>query len=149
MFDKTKDKRASKIDTLIGHQTEIQGDIIFTGGLHIDGKVKGNIVAERGSASVISLSEEGVIEGEIHVPNVVLNGAVIGDVYSDTHIELAANARIKGNVYYSFIEMARGSEVNGNLVHQSGGGDSLGRERKTSKKDVQIDLESDAVTVNP
>ena len=118
MFSKSKRKTASKIDTLIGGHTEIRGDVIFTGGLHIDGKVIGNVIAESGSGSVISLSEQGVIEGEVHVPNVVLNGAVIGDVYSDTRLELAEKARIKGNVYYSYIEMARGSEVNGNLVHQ-------------------------------
>lgn len=120
MFSNTNSKKASKIDTLIGHNTEIRGDIMFTGGLHVDGKVIGNIIAESGSGSVISLSEQGVIEGEIHVPNVVVNGSVIGDVYSDTHLELAEKARIKGNVYYSYIEMARGSEVNGNLVHQDG-----------------------------
>ena len=136
MFSNANSKKASKIDTLIGHHTEIRGDILFTGGLHVDGKVIGNIIAESGSGSVISLSEEAVIEGEIHVPNVVVNGSVIGDVYSDTHIELAEKARIKGNVYYSYIEMARGSEVNGNLVHQDSGSSSLAQEQVRDELDL-------------
>ncbi len=118
MFLKSKVKRASKVDTLIGSQTEIRGDFIFTGGLHIDGKVIGNVISESDSGSVLSLSEQGEIEGEIHVPHVVLNGKVIGDVYSDGQIDLAEKACVKGDVYYNYIEMARGSEVNGSLVHQ-------------------------------
>ena len=134
MFSKSKrSNKASKIDTLIGSQTEIRGDVIFSGGLHIDGKVVGNVIAESGSGSVVSLSEQGEIEGEVHVPNIVLNGMVVGDVYSDTHIELAEKARIKGNVYYSYIEMARGAEVNGNLLHQSGGSKPPAQARSHSK----------------
>jgi len=115
-------KKASKIDTLIGHNTELKGDVHFTGGLHVDGIIRGNIIADKDEASMLSLSERGLIEGEVRVPNVVLNGKVKGDVYAAEHIELAENAQVVGNVYYKLIEMARGAEVNGNLVHQSGSG---------------------------
>lgn len=118
MFGKRKKIKASKIDSLIGRQTEIFGDLRFSGWLHVDGTVKGNVVADDDSTSVLTLSEHGTIEGEVRVPNVVLNGVVIGDVYADAQIELAANARITGNVYYQLIEMAMGAEVNGNLVHR-------------------------------
>jgi cytoskeletal protein CcmA (bactofilin family) len=93
------------------------GDVRFAGGLHVDGTVKGNVVAEEDEPSVLTLSETGTIEGEVRVPNVILNGTVIGDVHARQHIELAPHARITGNVYYSLIEMAMGAEVNGNLVH--------------------------------
>ena len=66
---------------------------------------------------MLTLSESGIVEGEVRVPNIVLNGTVIGDVHAKQHIELASNARITGNVYYSLLEMAMGAEVNGNLVH--------------------------------
>jgi len=149
VFSKSKRKTASKIDTLIGSHTEIRGDVIFTGGLHVDGKVIGNVIAESGSGSVISLSEQGVIEGEVHVPNVVLNGVVIGDVFSDTHLELAEKARIKGNVYYSYIEMARGSEVNGSLVHQDGGSGSAMPERTVSDSAKTVELDGESAAANP
>jgi len=64
------------------------------------------------------LSERGTIEGEVKVPNVVVNGSVIGDVHAAGHVELASQARVHGNVYYSLIEMAMGAEVNGKLMHQ-------------------------------
>ena len=114
---KTKKIRASRIDSLIGQQTETIGDIRFSGGLHVDGVVRGNVTADDESRSVLTVSEHGAIEGEVRVPNIVLNGSVVGDVYATERIELAANARVTGNVYYALIEMAMGAEVNGNLVH--------------------------------
>ncbi|GMQ95676.1 MAG: hypothetical protein BMS9Abin14_125 [Gammaproteobacteria bacterium] len=117
MFGNRKRIRTTKIDTLIGRKTEMLGDVKFAGGLHVDGTVKGNVIAEEDPSSVLTLSETGAIEGEVRVPNVVLNGTVIGDVHARQHIELASNARITGSVYYSLIEMAIGAEVNGNLVH--------------------------------
>ncbi len=116
---KKKPKQTAQIDSLIGQNTEIRGDVIFSGGLHVDGIVKGSVIAEQGNDSLLTLSERGTIEGEVRVPNVVINGKVIGDVHALAHIELAAEARINGNVYYSLIEMAMGAEVNGNLVHKT------------------------------
>jgi cytoskeletal protein CcmA (bactofilin family) len=117
MFGNRKRIKTTKIDTLIGRKSEMLGDVRFTGGLHVDGTVKGNIVADEDASSLLTLSESGIVEGEVRVPNIVLNGTVIGDVHAKQHIELASNARITGNVYYSLIEMAMGAEVNGNLVH--------------------------------
>lgn len=123
MFGKSKSTttKSAKIDTLIGQNTEIRGDVVFSGGLHVDGTLKGNVIADQDSGSVLSVSERGLIEGDVRVPNVVLNGCVVGDVYAANHIELAPQARVKGNVYYKIIEMARGAEVNGNLVHRGEG----------------------------
>ena len=117
MFGNRKRFRTTKVDTLIGRKSEVFGDIRFSGGLHVDGTIKGNVVNEDEPSSVLTLSEHGTIEGDVRVPNVVLDGTVIGDVHATHHIELSANARITGDVYYSLIEMAMGAEVNGNLVH--------------------------------
>jgi cytoskeletal protein CcmA (bactofilin family) len=108
-----------KVDTIIGQQTRLEGDVHFNGGLHVDGRIKGNIIASDGSASVLTVSEHGDIEGDVRVPTVILNGTVTGDVHAQERIELAAKAKVNGNVYYKLIEMAMGSAVNGNLVHQS------------------------------
>lgn len=119
MIGRSKKPKSMNIETLIGQNTEVQGDIRFSGGLHIDGIIKGNVVAEEGSASVLRLSEHGRIEGEVRVPTITLNGTVNGDVHASQAVELASHARVNGNVYYQLIEMAMGAEVNGNLVHES------------------------------
>ncbi len=119
MFGSRKKFKTTKIDSLIGKKTELFGDVHFAGGLHVDGSVKGNVIADKDSSSVLTLSDHGSIEGEVRVPNIVLNGVVMGDVYAHEHIELASGARVTGNVYYTLIEMAMGAEVNGNLVRST------------------------------
>lgn len=115
-----KSKRSStKVDTIIGQQTRIEGDVHFSGGLHIDGRVKGGVIAEADSTSVLTVSEHGSIEGDVRVPTVILNGRVNGDVRSNERIELAAKARVDGDVYYNLLEMAMGAAVNGSLVHNA------------------------------
>jgi cytoskeletal protein CcmA (bactofilin family) len=106
-----------RIDSLVGNNTKIMGDLDFSGGLLIDGKVIGNITATEDEHATITISEKGYVQGEIQIPNVVINGTVEGNVYASNHVELAKKARVFGNVYYKLFEMAMGAEVNGNLVH--------------------------------
>lgn len=118
MFGEDRKARSGsgKVDTIIGQQTKIDGNITINGGLHIDGAIRGNIVAEPGSDSVLTVSEHGSIDGDVHVQTVILNGSVSGDIHSEERIELAARAKVNGDVHYNMIEMAMGAEVNGNLV---------------------------------
>ncbi len=116
MWGKNKSK-STKIETLIGTAMEIQGDLIFSGGLHVDGRIVGNVIAEEHSQSMLVLSDRGQIEGEVRVPLVVINGQVTGDVYASERVELSSQGQVNGNVYYNLLEMAMGAEVNGNLVH--------------------------------
>jgi len=115
----SKDKGANThYDTLISSRTEITGDVKFTGGLHIDGLVKGNLVAEVGTGAVVRVSDKGRVEGQITAPNIIINGNVIGDVFAGEYIELAKKAQVSGDVYYQAMEMVLGAQVNGKLHHQ-------------------------------
>ncbi|RMF13653.1 MAG: polymer-forming cytoskeletal protein [Gammaproteobacteria bacterium] len=120
MFRKRKPARSTptQFDTLIARNTRIEGDIVFSGGIHLDGTVKGTLRAEDENA-VLRISEAGQVVGDVIVPTLIINGRVQGDVYASRHVELAEKASITGNVYYNLIEMAMGAEVNGALVHQS------------------------------
>ena len=119
MFGKGKKSKCSRIDTIIGQNTRLEGDVRFSGGLHIDGRIKGNIIAENGAEAVLTLSEQGNVEGDVRVPNLILNGTVVGDVHVSDRLEMAAQAKVTGDVFYHLLEMAMGAEVNGNLVHRS------------------------------
>lgn len=119
MWGKPKAKRRSSVhfDTLISDKTRIEGDLQFSGGLHVDGLVRGTIRAEENSEAIVRISDIGEVDGDVIAPHIIVNGTVRGDVYASKHIELARKASIEGNVYYHLIEMAMGAEVNGNLVH--------------------------------
>lgn len=121
MFGNKNGSRTGSGVTLIATNCELIGDVHFSDQLLVNGIVKGNIHARAGSKAVITVSEKGQVNGEIRVPNVIINGCVCGDIHSDNHIELAAKAVIEGDIYYNVIEMVRCSRVDGNLVHLQDG----------------------------
>lgn len=116
-----KDSRHETGITLVATNCELVGDVHFSDQLLVNGIVKGNIYAQAGSKATVTISEKGRVRGEIRVPNVIVNGKVFGDIRSDKHVELAAKAEVKGNVYYHLIEMVMGSRVDGHLVHLQDG----------------------------
>jgi len=105
--------------TLVSSDTVILGEVRFSGVLDVEGLVRGNIIAEPGKEALVRVVDKGRVEGEIRAPSVVINGSVQGDVYATRHLELAAKARIQGNVFYALVEMAAGAEVNGSLAHMA------------------------------
>lgn len=113
------------IKTLVGADTRVEGDVVFSGGCHVDGYVRGDVICvvddDRPNEGLLSISEGGTVEGNVSVPHLMLNGTVKGDVRATERVELGAGARVIGNVQYNLIEMAIGAEVNGKLVHESEG----------------------------
>ncbi len=105
------------IDTLIGPQVTLHGDLVFSGGLYVEGRIHGKVIAEDGAPAVLTLAEQGRIEGEIQVPVVVINGELQGDVYASERVELAAKAKVLGNVHYKVVEMRAGATLTGRLIH--------------------------------
>ena len=120
MFKRAR-KPVSRIDTLIGKSVRVQGDIEFTGGLHVEGYVGGNVRASGGSLTAVSVSEHGHIEGSVVAAQVVLNGRINGDIMATERVVLGAKARVAGDIHYGSIEMALGAEVSGKLVPKRGG----------------------------
>ena len=109
-------KPVETIDTLIGAGSILQGDMEFTGGLRVDGHIKGHVSAQDNNNGTLVLSESGVIEGDINVPHVVVNGTVKGNISSSGHVELQAHANISGDIHYKAVEMELGAVLNGSLV---------------------------------
>lgn len=118
MFGAKPSKPQNRIDCLIGTGTRVEGNVIFSGGLRVDGQVRGNIVAEADKPGTLVVSEQAQVEGEIRVPHVVINGVVNGPVNSTEYVELQAKANVTGDVYYNTLEMQLGAVVQGRLVHQ-------------------------------
>ena len=115
---KQKQIKSAKIDTLIGASTRIHGDVEFAGGLHVDGHINGNVRARPEAGGLVSVSEQGCIEGSVIALNVLLNGIVKGDIEAGDRVELGSKARVLGNVHYAVIETAVGAQINGKLIHR-------------------------------
>jgi cytoskeletal protein CcmA (bactofilin family) len=116
---KSNTKPQSRIDCLIGNGTTIEGNINFSGGLRVDGRVRGSVVATDGKEGTLVLSEHAQIEGEIRVSHVVINGTVVGPVHAAEYVELQAKANVTGDVYYKTLEMQLGAVLQGRMVYQN------------------------------
>ncbi len=117
MFGKKPNKPQNRIDSLIGAGTRIEGNISFTGGLRVDGEIQGNVTAVADKPSTLVLSEHALIDGEIHVSHLVVNGTINGPVFAAESLELQSNSRLRGDVHYTTLEMHLGAVVEGRLVH--------------------------------
>ena len=113
MFSRKPHKPHSRIDTLIGAGASVHGDLVFSGGLRIDGEVTGNISAVADQPSTLVLSEQARVVGEIRVSHLVVNGVVIGPVMASEYVELQPKARVTGDVHYKAVEMHLGAVVDG------------------------------------
>lgn len=120
----------SSIDSLIGAGTRIEGNVTFSGGLRVDGEVRGNISCINGLEGTLVISEKASVEGAISVGHLVINGTVIGPVTAGESLELLPSARVTGDVEYHQIEMQQGAVIQGRMVHQ------------TSAKNVELKLAS-------
>ena len=117
MFSLSRQKPQNRIDTLIGAQTTITGNIEFNGGLRVDGRIRGDVSEAGSEPGTLVLSEHGRIEGTINVSHVVINGEVVGPVSARSYIELQAKSRVTGDVRYRSLEMHMGAVVEGKLIY--------------------------------
>jgi len=124
MFSKKKRDNPA-IATLIGSGTTVTGDLAFRGGLHLGGRIVGDVHGDAGAGSSLTIGAEGVIEGSVHVDELVLNGTVRGDVTVRERVELGATAQVDGNVSYTVLQMDAGARVNGRMIHQPLGQQAL------------------------
>lgn len=117
MFNNKHSKPQTRIDTLIGEGTSVDGNLNFSGGMRIDGQVNGDVVAVPDKPSTLVLSEHARINGEVRVTHLVVNGTISGPVTASEYLELQGKARIAGDVHYKTLEVQLGAIVEGRLIH--------------------------------
>ena len=121
MFERRKASPQKRIDSLIGAGTVVRGDVVFTGGLRIDGQVQGDVTTADAQAGTLVVSEQARVDGRISVSHVVVNGAVNGPIAARDYLELQSKARVEGDVTYRTLEMQVGAVVEGRLNHAEPG----------------------------
>jgi cytoskeletal protein CcmA (bactofilin family) len=111
--------KMAQLSTLIAEGVEISGDLVFSSGMRIDGRVKGNVTGKRSDGkmpSLLVLSAKGHIEGSIRCGDAVINGSVDGDLDIEHRLELQSDARVCGTIRYRQLQMDVGATVQGHLL---------------------------------
>jgi len=109
-------KPQNRIDSLIGTGTTVEGNINFSGGLRVDGRVHGNVVSSGDQPGILVISEQAEVLGEIRVNHVIVNGRVNGPVHASETLDLQSKAHVTGDVHYRRLEIQGGAVVQGTMV---------------------------------
>lgn len=117
MFSSRHSKPQNRIDSLVGAGTRIDGNVSFTGGLRVDGEIKGDVIADPSKPSTLVLSEHARVDGEIRVTHLVVNGTIVGPVNASEYLELQGKAKVIGDVHYKSLEIQLGAIIEGRLIH--------------------------------
>lgn len=96
--------------------TEFKGDLMFTGELHVKGRLEGNVVASMESEGQLILHAGCIVSGEVTAPNISISGVLTGNLFATEKLTLHAGAIVNGDVHYNKLEMQAGATVNGTLV---------------------------------
>lgn len=74
----TDDPKLERIDCLLGVGTQVRGDLIFSGGLRIDGQVDGDVTVSCTDAGTLTIGDQGRVAGEVRVSHLVSTAASRG-----------------------------------------------------------------------
>lgn len=119
-----REKPPAPVETLIGPSVTIHGDVDFDGGLHLQGRVLGNLRAPAGSDAALEIVAGAEVLGEVRAQQAAIDGRVRGDVHVTGRLALGPKAEIQGNVRYGSIEMAAGARITGKLLSGGAAGPS-------------------------
>lgn len=115
MRDKRSDNGRESIETLVGQGCCIEGNIVFRGGLRVDGHIIGDVRAEPEGTGYVVVPPQGRIEGDVQAAHIVVSGQVVGNLHASNRVELLARARIIGDIAYAAMTMQAGCSVSGKL----------------------------------
>ena len=121
MFGKKNRKNTievSKLSSLIADNVVVVGDVLFSGGLRVDGRIEGNVLGKPDEQSLVVLSRKGCVVGRVHAFDAVINGAISGDLEVEHFLELQAGAKVSGNIIYRQLQMECGATIEGKLVRR-------------------------------
>jgi cytoskeletal protein CcmA (bactofilin family) len=112
-----------EITTLLGRGSEFEGKLTFEGTVRIDGKLSGEIFSE----DVLVVGEGAMVNAEIDVGVIIVEGNVTGNIRAKRAVELHAPARVKGNIETPSLYVDKGVMFEGfskmeNIQPSSGGG---------------------------
>ena len=117
MFKQAARVQRTVVDTLIAPGVIVQGHVVFRGVLCVEGVIRGDVTAEEGQAATLIIAEQGLVEGKISVPTVIIQGALNGNVQASERVELAAQARVQGDIHYQVVQIEVGAQLTGACVY--------------------------------
>ena len=104
-----------EITTLLGRGASFDGKLTFEGTVRIDGKFRGEVFSD----DVLVIGEGAVVEAEIDVGDIIIQGTVIGNIKAKRSIEIHAPGRVKGDITTPSLQIDKGVIFEGRSFMES------------------------------
>jgi len=96
-------KDTEKLESLIGANTDFQGELNVKGTLRVDGQVDGRLNAE-----CVILSETAVVKGEVTAKKIIVGGKVEGNLRAQEILEIRAKGKVLGDIFTNKLSVMQG-----------------------------------------
>jgi cytoskeletal protein CcmA (bactofilin family) len=93
-----------EITTLLGRGATFEGKLTFEGTVRVDGKLKGEVFSD----DVLVVGEGALVEAEIDVGEIIIQGTVVGNIHAKRAIEIHAPGRVKGDLHTPSLQIDKG-----------------------------------------
>lgn len=108
-------RSVEKFESIVGASLKVQGDLVISKSLRIDGTVHGNILQAEGASATVAIASGASVIGNVAVHDVIVSGTLKGNITSPGRVELIDTAKVEGDVTYGSIGVAVGARIMGQL----------------------------------
>jgi cytoskeletal protein CcmA (bactofilin family) len=120
---------------LIAKGVEVSGDVVFTDGLRVEGRVAGSLVSESGT---LVIEQAARIEARVDVGICIISGTIEGNITAKSRVEVHKSARIRGDITTPVLLVEEGAVLNGSVGMSSQAGSHLGELIRPTEADEQV-----------
>lgn len=107
-----QDRNDYSINTIIGPNSNLTGDIETGGFTRIDGSIRGEVKVK----GRVVIGERARIKGNVTGTNVTIGGVVCGNIISDGHLVILSTAIVIGDIITRRIQADDGCFINGKVA---------------------------------
>lgn len=106
-------KKQAKLDTIVGPESTLKGDITSKGTVKIDGILEGNVVAD-----CLVIGEKGKLTGDVTVREIVVGGMVAGNIRASDSVDIHRKGEVCGDIFAARLTIAEGGHFDGRSTMQ-------------------------------
>ena len=98
------------VNTIIGKGATFDGLLEISGGLRVDGNLKGKV----SSADIILIGPSGTVEADLEAKEAIVGGIVRGNIKAPDKVELQAKSQVEGDIVTYSLVVEQGAVFQGN-----------------------------------
>ena len=122
------------MNTIIGKDTIINGDLDIKGALRVDGTVKGKIVC----SDCVTVGASGLVEADIQANTAIIAGRMVGNILTEEKIELQAKCEMEGDIKTKSLVIEQGAVFCGGCNMKERGPDLGFLSKEIKKAEVAV-----------